>query len=240
MSTAQSALARPYTPFSAWLTMARVSNSPTVVTNVLVGAALAATFDAGGAIALLVAAFVIFYTAGMLLNDVCDYGWDLTHRPDRPLVVGAVSRPVALVTAIAMLSVASGLLFIVSARAFLAGLVLIGLIVLYDVWHKSNPLSPVVMAGCRLMVYVGAFVAFAWPISTQLVVAGAALVLYMVGLTAIAKRGAPGHVVALLIAGISLLDALIMLWAQAPLWWLLLALVAFGLTLLLQRVVEGT
>jgi 4-hydroxybenzoate polyprenyltransferase len=240
MSAVQSTFARPYTPFSAWLTMARVSNSPTVATNVLVGAALAGAFEASGAIALLVAAFVIFYTAGMVLNDVCDYGWDQTHRPDRPLVVGAVSRNAALAATLAMLALGSALLWVVSTRAFLAGLVLIGLIVLYDTWHKSNPLSPVVMAGCRLMVYVGAFVAFAWPISIQVAIAGGVLVLYMVCLTAIAKRGASGHVVALLIAGISLVDGLIMLWAQAPLWWLLLAVLAYGLTLLLQRVVEGT
>ncbi|HEY3058348.1 MAG TPA: UbiA family prenyltransferase, partial [Chloroflexota bacterium] len=129
MTTAQSTLARPYTPFSAWLTMARVSNSPTVATNVLAGAALAGATAAGWEIPALIVAFVIFYTAGMLLNDVCDYGWDLVNRPDRPLVVGAVARPVALVTSLAMLSAAGGLLFILNTRAFLAGLVLTGLIV---------------------------------------------------------------------------------------------------------------
>lgn len=233
-------LTRSYTPFSAWLAMARISNSPTVATNVLTGAALAGAVASGWELGVLIVAFVVFYTAGMLLNDVCDYTWDLRHRPDRPLVVGAVPLPVALVTAIAMLSVACGLLFIVNTRAFLAGLVLTGLIVLYDVWHKSNPLSPLVMAGCRLMVYVGAFVAFAWPISVQLAIACVGLVLYMVVLTATAKRGAPGHVVALLIAGISLLDGAIMAWAQAPLWWIGLAILGFASTLLLQRWVEGT
>ncbi|HEY3062279.1 MAG TPA: prenyltransferase, partial [Chloroflexota bacterium] len=96
------------------------------------------------------------------------------------------------------------------------------------------------MAGCRLMVYVGAFLAFAWPPTPMLGIAGGALVVYMVGLTAIAKRGAGPTAVALLIAGISLLDGLIMLWAQAPLWWVAFAVVGFGLTLLLQRYVEGT
>ena len=41
--------------------------------------------------------------------------------------------------------------------------------VLYDVWHKGNPLGPLVMAGCRLLVYVSAFVAFAWPPASHIV-----------------------------------------------------------------------
>src|SRR6185503_3668623 len=103
MSSAQSALHPPRQDlFSAWLTMARISNSPTVVTNVLAGAAVAGALEPSAPIALLVVAMVVFYTAGMLLNDVCDFSWDLTHRPDRPLVAGAVSRQAALVASIAL------------------------------------------------------------------------------------------------------------------------------------------
>src|SRR5204863_5458103 len=133
--------------------------------------------------------------AGMLLNDVCDYGWDTTHRPDRPLVVGAVSRQAALAATVALFAVGEVLLWLVGPRPVAAGLLLIGLIVLYDVWHKSNPLSPLVMAGCRLMVYVGAFVAFAWPPTTLLAICGGLLVLHLVGLTAIAKSEARPNVV---------------------------------------------
>jgi len=273
----------------AWLTMARVSNSPTVATNVLAGAALAGVLDPGASVLLLALAMVIFYTAGMLLNDVCDYGWDLTHRPDRPLVTGAVSRQSALVATIALFAVGLVLLWLVSLASVLAGLVLIALIVLYDVWHKTNPLSPLVMAGCRLMVYVTAFVAFAWPPTTLLVICGGLLVLHLVGLTAIAKSEARpnvvgywpaallfvapvyfalsspllaladaiwigssiryvyrrenrqiGTTVARLIAGISILDALVIARMDAPPQWIVVALLGFALTLLLQRYVEGT
>jgi 4-hydroxybenzoate polyprenyltransferase len=273
----------------AWLTMARVSNSPTVATNVLAGAALAGVVEPSGAVLLLALAMVIFYTAGMLLNDVCDYSWDLVHRPDRPLVVGAVSRQAALGVTVALFAVGLVLLWLVSLAAVLAGLVLIGLIVLYDVWHKTNPLSPLVMAGCRLMVYVGAFVAFAWPPTTLLVICGGLLVLHLVGLTAIAKSEARpkvvgywpaallfvapvyfalyapllaladaiwlgssmrfvyrsenrqiGRAIARLIAGISLLDALVLARMDAPPQWIVVALLGFGLTMLLQRYVEGT
>jgi hypothetical protein len=65
-------------------------------------------------------------------------------------------------------------------------------------------------------------------------------VLYLVGVTAIAKRGAPGRVVAPLLAGISILDAIVLAVMQAPLPWIGMAVLCFGLTLFFQRYVEGT
>jgi 4-hydroxybenzoate polyprenyltransferase len=236
---------------------------------------------------------VAFYTAGMLLNDFCDYGWDLSHRPDRPLAVGLVSRPAALGGTIGLFVLGGLALWAVGPRAFAAGLVLIGLIVLYDAWHKTNPLSPLVMAGCRLMVYVVAFAAFAWPPTPMLFIAGGLLMLHLIGLTAIAKSEARpsvigywpaallfvpplffvtqigtlapilavleaawvgysisfvyrradrriGAAIARLIAAISLVDALVLAASSAALPFIGLAVLAFGLTLLLQRYVEGT
>jgi 4-hydroxybenzoate polyprenyltransferase len=229
-----------HAPWTPWLAMARVSNTPTVASNVLAGAALAGIVQPRPEIALLVLAAVVLYTAGMVLNDVCDFGWDRLHRPDRPLVKGLVSYRAALTAAVGLLALGGVLLLPLGVAPFLAGLLLIGCIVLYDVWHKSNPLSPLVMAMCRLMVYVISFVAFIWPPDLLLALGGGALVLYLVVLTAIAKRGAPGNVVALLIAGISLLDAVVLTLMQAPLPWIGVAVLCFGLTLLFQRYVEGT
>ena len=228
------------TPWNAWLAMARISNTPTVASNVLAGAALAGMVQPRPEFALLVLSAVVLYTAGMVLNDVCDFGWDRLHRPDRPLVQGSVSYRAALTVAIGLLALGGLLLLPLGLAPFLAGLLLIGFIVLYDVWHKSNPLSPLVMAMCRLMVYVIAFVTFALPPNLLLALGGGALVLYLVILTAIAKRGAPGNVVALLIAGISLLDAVVLTVMQAPVAWIAVAVLCFGLTLFFQRYVEGT
>jgi hypothetical protein len=278
---------------AGWLTMARISNSPTVASDVLAGAALAGAVEPSAAIGLLVVAMVAFYTAGMLLNDVCDFTWDRSHRPNRPLVVGVVSRPAGTVATIALFGVGLVLLWVVGPRAFLAGVVLVGVIVLYDVWHKSNPLSPLVMAACRLMVYVCAFAAFAWLPTVMLFLAGAAMVAYLVGLTAIAKSEARpavlgywpavllfvpaayvfvhpslvafvfaaaliawaatcsrfvyrqtdrriGLAIGRLIAGVSLLDGLVLAVSGAPALTICLSVLAFGLTLLLQRYVEGT
>jgi 4-hydroxybenzoate polyprenyltransferase len=244
VSSAESALRREHSVsarLAGWLTLARVSNSPTVISNVLAGAALAGALELNPTVGWLAVAMVAFYTAGMLLNDVCDYGWDLVHRPDRPLVVGLVSRPAAVAVTGVLFIVAAGVLWQIGVSAFLGGLVLIACIVLYDTWHKTNPLSPLVMAACRVLVYVTAFAAFAWPPTLGLYVAAGALVLYMVALTAIAKSGrAKGPTIARLIAGISILDALVLAASGAGLAMIGIAVLAFALTLLLQRYVEGT
>jgi 4-hydroxybenzoate polyprenyltransferase len=276
-----------------WLLLARISNSPTVVSNVLAGAALGGGLEVGPTSLLLVLAMVLFYTAGMLLNDVCDERWDREHRAERPLVTGLVSRRAAGTGVVLLLLVGLMLLWRIGPASFLAGLVLIGLIVLYDAWHKANPLSPLVMAGCRLLVYVVAFLAFRESPTGELLLAGALLVVYMVGLTAIAKSetrpsvssrwpavlpllpalafgprlGWPAGLLALgqagwslyslrfayrtesrdiggtigrLIAGISLLDALVLVAAGASPGLVAVALVCFVSTLLLQRMVPGT
>jgi 4-hydroxybenzoate polyprenyltransferase len=277
-----------------WLALARISNTPTVVSNVAAGAALASALRLDWAVAMVAAAMVLFYTAGMVLNDLFDFDWDLRHRPDRPLASGAISRAAAASAGLGLLAGGAALLGLVGPRAFLSGLVLIVLIVFYDAWHKTNPLSPLVMALCRLLVYVTAFVAFGWPLSRDLLIAGGLLLAYVMGLTAIAKsESRPGLVgywpaglvllpavyfgarpqplwllplallfavwvahclsfvyrtqgrdigtaIARLIAGISLLDGLVVVASAGAAGGVVIPLAAFGLTLWLQRHVQGT
>ncbi|HEX3244036.1 MAG TPA: UbiA family prenyltransferase [Chloroflexota bacterium] len=277
-----------------WLTTARISNSPTIVSNVLVGAALAGIAQPTQPVVLLIVAMILYYTAGMILNDVCDFSWDREHRPTRPMPAGLVPRSAGTAAVVALFVVGTFLAWLAGGlNSLLSGLVLIGLIVFYDAWHKSNPLSPWVMAACRVMVYVTAFVAFAWPLTSSLAIACLLLVLYMGGLTAIAKteahpgtrgyfsaailfmgpffygqRGGSleslvlatflagwilfslhtvygtqerniGLAIGRLIAGISLFDALVLTSVGATTL-VTLAIVAFGLTLVFQRYVEGT
>lgn len=177
---------------TGYLALARLSNSPTVVTNVLVGAVLATAAEPTAKVIPLILSLVLFYTAGMFLNDVCDYAIDCQERPERPLPSGAVSRSAAAASAIAMLVAGSAILLAVSVASFVSGLVLVALIVAYDLWHKRNRLSPVLMAGTRVLAYVTAFAAFAGGASAELVVAAALLGLYVVGLTSIAKVEASG------------------------------------------------
>ena len=279
-----------------YLALARISNSPTVVSNTLAGGALAGVLWPDGKLALIAIAMVLFYTAGMYLNDLMDYVIDCRERPERPLPAGIVSRSAAVAVVVVLLGCGSMLLWQVGLRSFLSGLALIALIICYDRWHKSNPLSPLLMALCRLMVYITAFLAFSVQSFSALLIPGGLLVLYIIGLTYIAKtenkpsvtnvsivatlflptvyftaqqlqqvrwvtlplilcftiwvaysvtfafrspKRQVGRTVGQLIAGISLLDALVLATAGSPPG-VLLALVAFGLTLSLQRYVRGT
>lgn len=282
--------------FYGYLALARISNSPTVVSNTLAGAALAGALWPDGKMGLVAIAMVLFYTAGMYLNDLLDYALDCRERPERPLLGGIVSRPAATILVIALFAAGSTLLSYVGLLPFLSGLVLIALIICYDRWHKTNPLSPLLMALCRLMVYITAFLAFSGQSLLALLIPGGLLVLYVIGLTYIAKtenkpsmtnvsivatlflptvyftirqleqlhwvalllilfftiwvgysisfafrspKRRIGRTVGQLIAGISLLDGLVLATAGSLLG-ASLALLAFGLTLFLQRYVRGT
>jgi 4-hydroxybenzoate polyprenyltransferase len=170
------------------LTLARLSNSPTVVTNVLAGAALAGVLVPTQTVWLIAVAMVCFYTAGMYLNDLCDQAIDAVERPDRPLPSGLVSRTSAIGVTIALFATGYALLGLIGWRVAVSGLALVGLIIVYNVWHKTNPASPVVMALTRVMVYVTAFVAFSTEFNAAFVFAGVVMLFYIIGLTHIAKH----------------------------------------------------
>ena len=170
-----------------YFALARVSNSPTVASNTLAGAAFAGILNPTGTVLVLAVAMIAFYTAGMYLNDILDYEIDLKERADRPLTTGLISRTSAMLVTAGLFAFGGGLLLAIGLRPFIGGIVLAGLIVLYDSWHKSNPLSPVVMGANRFMVYIIAFVAFVPTLNAEVLIAGGLLLFYIVGLTFIAK-----------------------------------------------------
>jgi len=287
----ESATAYPWWPtLKGHLALARLSNSPTVVSNVVTGAALAGMTTLHGSLGWLAGAMLCFYTAGMYLNDVCDEAVDARERPDRPLPSGLISRRTALTVVIGLFIVGCGLLAVVGGTALASGLVLVGLIIVYDRWHKTNPVSPLLMALTRVMVYVTAFLGFSAQVTAPLAAASGCMLLYVIGLTSIAKRetesaftrywpavlllvpagygiaqslpgaylvlpvlfvgwtaysmsrvyrGHIGQGVVRLIAGIALLDAMILATERAAPG-IGVALVAFVLTLGLQRYIKGT
>jgi hypothetical protein len=284
------------------LRLGRVSNLPTVWTNTLTGIVLA-----GGALGSpptlpLLLALSLFYVGGMYLNDAFDARIDAIERPERPIPSGAISARAVFAAGFAML--AAGVLLLLwtgygltggtGPWPGLGGLALAGAIVLYDWYHKDNPLSPALMGLCRVLVYLAAGLAFAVPPPAILWLAALLLLCYLIGLTYVAKqenlgevrnlwpllflaapvvyalieapagltsgvmfvlfalwigvalwflrRRRPGDVpraVVSLIAGIALLDAVMIAAAGAPgIAWL--AVAGFALTLGLQRLVPGT
>lgn len=276
------------------LRLGRVSNLPTVWTNVLAGALLAGAAGFGGELALLLAAFTLFYTGGMFLNDAFDAAIDARERPERPIPAGLVTR--AEVFGWGFGQMAAGVLLLAPAGAApaLAGLTLAVAITYYNWNHKANPLSPVVMGLCRVLIYVGAGLAFTRSLPEALWAGAALLLCYLIGLTYVAKqenlervanlwplaflaapvafgawraleaplvgafwlaftgwmlwalwflrrrrKGDIPRAVVSLIAGISLLDALLIAAHGNP-QLALVALAGFGATLFLQRYVAGT
>jgi 4-hydroxybenzoate polyprenyltransferase len=173
-----------------YLALARISNSPTVVSNALAGAALAGALRPDALVISVAVAMVLFYTAGMFLNDLCDFAIDRRQRPERPLPSGIVSRAEAAIAVVLLFGAGSVLLWSASAEAFRSGLVLIAVIVVYDLWHKTNPLSPLLMATARALVYITAGFAVAGALSAPVLLWAGLLFAYVVGLTAIAKAEA--------------------------------------------------
>ncbi len=187
MSSADSLSVRAAPRWRAWLALARVSNTPTVFSNAVAGAVVVSAAAPAGTVAVVALAMALFYTAGMILNDIADLEVDRRERPERPLPSGAVSRSAALAAVAGLLAIGLAILAATGVEPLLAGAGLVALIVLYDLWHKGNALSPVLMAGCRALVYVVAALAIAGSLSAELWGAAGLLLVYVVGLTQVAK-----------------------------------------------------
>ncbi len=227
------------------LRLGRISNLPTVWTNVLVGALLAGGTLADGRLPLLMAALSCFYLGGMFLNDAFDRGFDAVHRPDRPIPAGQVSARQVFTAGFALLGL--GLLAVGWAsrdeagmpawRAVGAGVALAAAIVFYDLHHKNNPLSPVVMGLCRVLVYVSAAYTVSATLPTAVLLAAAALWCHLIGLTYIAKQehlNRLGHLWPLGLFAVPLLYGLALA-DGAPWVWPLLAAYAAMLVAALRR-----
>jgi 4-hydroxybenzoate polyprenyltransferase len=226
----------------AYLLLSRISNLPTVWSNVLAGTAAAhGTFEWRRVMAVSIAVSIL-YTAGMFLNDAFDYAFDAARRPDRPLPAGDVSRPEVFGIGVGLLAVGN-IWFVLaeSAATGLWSLALTAAILYYNWRHKRDPLGPLVMGVCRGLVYFVAGVAGASTLPPSLATAAVLVTLYVVGLTFVAKKAGPsaGWLIPILIAGISLLDAGVIL-ANGAVAMSAVAAAGFVLTLLLQRVAPGT
>lgn len=182
--------------FGLALQLGRISNLPTVWSNVLVGVLLAGAGLADGRLPLLMLAFSFFYVGGMFLNDAFDRDFDARHRPERPIPSGQVSAAEVFVFGFGMLAL--GLVAVAVAsrgadgtpdqRALAAALALGGTVVFYDAHHKNNPLGPLLMGLCRVLVVFGAAFAIVAAPPPAVGLAALALLCHLIGLTYIAKQ----------------------------------------------------
>ncbi|HVW23922.1 MAG TPA: UbiA family prenyltransferase [Polyangiaceae bacterium] len=178
-----------------YLKLGRVSNLPTVWTNVAAGIALAGgSFERASALRLGVA-LSLFYVGGMFLNDAFDRAIDARERPERPIPSGQIGATEVFAVGFGLLAAGLAGAAVVAADlgasvapVVLSGVALAVFILLYDSWHKQNPLSPVVMGLCRSAVYVTAGLAAGGIPSHGLVTGALSGGAYVVGLTFVARQ----------------------------------------------------
>ena len=173
---------------STLLRLGRISNLPTVWTNVLAGSVIAGGGQNPDEIALIMTAMTALYVGGMYLNDFFDREIDARDRPGRPIHAGEIRAGTVSSIGFGLLATGMALMIPFGLAATIWGALLAAVIVLYDVWHKGNVLSPVVMGTCRALVYVGTGAALAGSTSTATMIGAIALASHVAGITYAAKQ----------------------------------------------------
>jgi hypothetical protein len=174
-------------------TLGRISNLPTVWSNVLAGVVLAGAVDRDPAalaltLGLLVVIATLLYVAGMFLNDAFDAAFDARERPERPIPAGLVSRGEVLRWGFAMLAAGVVLAGAFGPRALVAAALTAATIVAYDLHHKQVKLAPLVMGLCRVGLYtIAAFSVVDRP-PADVAIGAVVLLAYVLGLTFVAAH----------------------------------------------------
>jgi 4-hydroxybenzoate polyprenyltransferase len=226
---------------STLLRLGRISNIPTVWTNVLAGSVISGGDQHPDQIALILLAMTAFYVGGMYLNDFFDREIDARDRPGRPIHAGEIRAGTVSSIGFGLLATGIALMIPFGLAATVWGVVLAGVIVLYDVWHKGNALSPVVMGLCRALVYIGTGAALASSTSTATIIGVVALASHVAGITYAAKQESldrVGNLWPLVLLAVPLLAALPAItsdWTVITAFLLLLAADAVAIRLLATR-----
>lgn len=177
----------------AILELGRVSNLPTVWTNVVAAWVLTCGGVNWETLVFAVGASLL-YLGGTTLNDAFDVGFDSQFRRERPIPSGRLSRRAVWVIGASWLAAGTVVLLFWTRAPWLFVLLLVGAIVLYDAVHKKSPVGVLIMGGCRFLLYVTAGAAVLEGIlNVRVIWFGAATGLYVVGLSIAARGEATGR-----------------------------------------------
>lgn len=209
-----------------YMTLFRVSNLPTVWSNVLTAAILCNTPFSISLTLTVMLSMSFFYSAGMAFNDICDAEIDKISKTNRPIPLGKISILTAkkvsfflLISAFLLLLVAPYKSYALFAAAFLAIL-----IIFYDLYHKGNPLSVLLMAGCRFMIYITVGYGIAGKIETPIVIIALVQFAYIVFVSLIARfenklpQGFGFPVIPFMLAAICAVDGIFLAFTISPIW----------------------
>ncbi len=188
----------------ALLELCRISNLPTVWTNVIAAWVLA-SLGKGSPLPLLwlLVGASLVYSAGMILNDTFDAIWDREKRPERPIPSGRIGLGTAWGVGIGCLLLGYVLMVFLGGAGWAITAALVAAILLYDAYHKPWSGSVIVMGACRSLLYLAAasagMAAIPHPhqhvleIARALILLPAAVVgIYVVALTLIARAEGKG------------------------------------------------
>lgn len=148
----------PALRWRTWLQLLRAPNLFTVPGDPLAGFLLATAGRVDLRLVCAIGASLLFYSHGLLLNDLADLDEDRRDRPQRPLPSGAASPRTVLLVAILLAGLALALCSLVSFHTLIVGTLLLTAIFVYNLWAKKVPiLGPIVMGICRgLSILLGA------------------------------------------------------------------------------------
>ena len=168
------------------LVLGRVSNVPTVWSN-----CLAAWLLGGGGpwprFACLCFGATALYIAGMFLNDAFDADFDRQFRPERPIPAGLIQARTVWTAGLGLLMLGWGMLWPLGGMPFGVGAALAVCIVLYDAIHKQTLLAPILMAACRLLLYILAGCSAQGGFNRILIASGLAVAIYICGISYLAR-----------------------------------------------------
>ncbi len=221
--------------------LGRVSNLPTIVTQAAAAIVVAGVaVDAADAV-LVGSGLAAAYVAGMFLNDGFDREIDARVRPDRPIPAGLIDVREVFAAGGALLAFGTALLVAVAIgrghlpQGLAGALALAASIVVYDAWHKGNPIAPVLMGLCRALVYVAVALVLAGGVPAFAAAAALAMLAYVSGLSEVARSTrAPWHGVLALFAAPVVLAAA-SLHAPVPIAGVVLACVLAGVVAVATR-----
>jgi len=189
---------RPGSPLLAYLQLMRIPNVFTAVADVAMGFFFTHTVFRSGdglVLGLLIVASSLFYSAGMVLNDVFDIRVDARQRPGRPLPSGRIPLARARYLGFGLLTAGLILGWVASSvtadlRSGVVAVALAGCIVLYDGRLKRTPLGPAAMGSCRMLNVLLGMSAAAGSWETQHWLAALAMGTYVAGVTWFARNEA--------------------------------------------------
>lgn len=233
------------TSIKTFLDLCRVSNLPTIWTNVLTAVVLSGAGFSWRSFLLLSLSMSLFYSGGMCLNDICDADIDRGKKPFRPIPSGKIPLKAARVfTGMVFTAALSLLLLFPYKEAVLAGIILLAAIIAYDMLNKTYPQSIILMAFCRLMVFAVSALAVAGGIGFLVVLAGSIQFIYTLSISVVARlennRKVPYKfpVIPSMLSCISMLDGIVLALLASPVW-LVAGVGGMVMTQMGQRYIKG-